>query len=157
MRLWIAAVVLALVSTGCTDQGQPQPDRLPDLVLPGLRSTDESVHLAELTGPLLINVWASYCEPCRTEMPLLAEFARAHPEIKVLGIDYTDPDRAKARRLAKQSKAGYPLVVDDEGALPVRFLPQWLVVDAQGVVVERKYTAITSTAELEALVKEHLS
>lgn len=156
-------LVVALVLTGLLANGCAQPakspaasTRLPGLTLPGLRDRDPEVRLGELKGPLLINVWASYCAPCREELPIIADFARANPDVAVLGIDYEDPNRDKAIAMALASKVSYPLVSDSDGALSVKFLPQFLLIDEQGEVVWKDYVAITSRAQLEALVKEHL-
>ncbi len=156
MRRILIALVGALLLAGCSTQSS-SPERLPDLTLPGLRADEPEVRLSELKGPALINVWASYCAPCKTELPIIAEYAKKHPEIKVLGIDYTDPDVAKARELADRSSATFAMVRDSDGQLPVKFLPQFVMLKADGTVAWRGYVAVTSLSQLEALVKEHLS
>ena len=152
MRRILIALVGALLLAGCSTQSS-SPERLPDLTLPGLRADEPEVRLSELKGPALINVWASYCAPCKTELPIIAEYAKKHPEIKVLGIDYTDPDVAKARELADRSSATFAMVRDSDGQLPVKFV----MLKADGTVAWRGYVAVTSLSQLEALVKEHLS
>lgn len=111
--------------------------------------------------PTVVNVWATWCGPCREELPYLA---RLHDEadgsVAVLGIDYRDPDPEAALRLAKDSGVTYPLVSDPDQSvakgLGVVGLPQTVFVDAAGVVVATERTPITSYDQLRSLVREHL-
>ena len=144
MRRILIALVGALLLAGCSTQSS-SPERLPDLTLPGLRADEPEVRLSELKGPALINVWASYCAPCKTELPIIAEYAKKHPDV------------AKARELADRSSATFAMVRDSDGQLPVKFLPQFVMLKADGTVAWRGYVAVTSLSQLEALVKEHLS
>jgi len=112
----------------------------------------------------VINLWASNCVPCRTELPIYQKFARTHAgQVDVLGIDYRDPQSGAAVELAEQSGVGYRLLTDPDatiagkGPFPVlRGLPFLALVDAQGQVVHREYVEITSLGQLEDLVAEHL-
>ncbi|MDW8478865.1 MAG: TlpA disulfide reductase family protein [Xanthomonadales bacterium] len=68
---------------------------LPDPLLADLAGRPR--RLSEWRGvPLLINFWASWCAPCVEELPLLAEFDRAHPELTVLAIALDEPEAAAA-------------------------------------------------------------
>ncbi|KAA1425113.1 TlpA family protein disulfide reductase [Mumia zhuanghuii] len=118
--------------------------------LPGLPAT-----------PTVINVWATWCGPCRDELPHLARLhAEAGDELAVLGINFRDPDPAGALELAKETGVTYPLVSDPEQSvakdLGVVGLPQTVFVDAAGEVVATERVPITSYDQLRSLVKEHL-
>lgn len=98
-----------------------------------------AARLAPLLGRLtLINLWATWCEPCRSEMPALAEAARrfAGRGVKVVGLAIDDAKAVAA--FVKEHPPGYPVLVGDE-ALASRLgadegLPTTLVVDDKGAV-----------------------
>jgi thiol-disulfide isomerase/thioredoxin len=94
---------------------------------------------------VVVNVWASWCAPCRAESPLLARMAgrlRAHG-VAFVGIDERD-DAASARRFATQAGAGYPELFDPSGELlahlpqlPQMGIPSTLIVDTAGRAAAR--------------------
>jgi peroxiredoxin len=120
------------------------PDRLPDIQLPG---TDGKVHrLADWKGkPLAVNFWATWCDPCRREIPLLKQLRREHAqdglEIVGIAIDYAD----KVTKYASTHGIGYPLLLGDEGGLTAAaafgmetVLPFTVFADREGRVVTIK-------------------
>ena len=142
----------------------PEEDALPGLSLPCLGG-GPGVDLSTLQGPLVINLWAQWCEPCREELPY---YQRLHEEgagkVRVLGIDYLDPQPGGALALAEQTGVTFPSLADPDGRLReewrVRGLPGVLFVDADGRVTNPDgrptYTVIESYAQLTGLVREHL-
>jgi thiol-disulfide isomerase/thioredoxin len=141
---------------------EPVADGLPDVTLPCLGG-GRDVALSGLRGPLVVNLWASWCGPCRTEMPVLQEFHEKHEKrVDIVGIDYEDPQVAGAFDLVRKSGVTYPLLADPQSSLqgagpfPGRMgLPIFAFVDEQGraTVVAG---GVDSLAELEDLVDEHL-
>lgn len=116
--------------------------RLPDARLDGLRVPARA--LASLRGkPLLINVWASWCGPCRLEMASLDRLARGHGrQLNVIGIS-TDDERAAALGLLQATQIGFPNYIDAnlvlENMLGANRIPLTVLVDAQGRVRARFY------------------
>lgn len=113
---------------------------LPSLSLPCLNQ-DAAVALGELRGqPVLINLWASWCGPCRKEMPLLAEAASRTKNVGFLGVNTRD-DPSMAAAFLPEVGVTYPQVVDVDGELldttRVRGLPVTLAMDAEGRIVDR--------------------
>ncbi len=135
---------------------------LPSVTLPCLGG-GPSVDLATLRGPFVLNLWASWCEPCRRELPVFEDFATKHAgEIGVVGIDWNDTQPLEALELARDSGVTYPLLADPQidlagiGDVPIRGLPVLVLVDAEGNVALQRAMEINDLAELERLVAEHL-
>ncbi|MGA8247413.1 MAG: TlpA disulfide reductase family protein [Nocardioides sp.] len=138
------------------------PGGMPSVTLPCLGG-GRSVDVAGLRGPMIVNLWASWCEICRKEMPALASYARGQSQVKVLGIDYSDPNPAGGLELARSSKVGYPLVADPEVQLdhasPLPHfsgLPYTVYIDASGKVVNIEAGALRTEADVAAAAKQYL-
>ena len=62
----------------------------------------------------VVNVWAWWCQPCRAELPVVEEFARAHPEYTVVGV-HADGNAANGASLLNELGVGLPSYQDDAG------------------------------------------
>src|SRR3712207_6087968 len=94
-RAMMAAALLAGLSVIAHAQG----GKAPDLALRDLRG--RSVRLSDYRGKVvLLNFWATWCPPCRAEMPDLVKWQRRHRDkgLQVLGVTYPPTDRAEVRR-----------------------------------------------------------
>jgi thiol-disulfide isomerase/thioredoxin len=90
------------------------PEVLPDLTLAGLDG--RSHRLADWKGhALIVNFWASWCEPCRREIPLLKSLRRERSaeglEILGIAIDYSDA----AKQYAREARIDYPVLLGEQG------------------------------------------
>lgn len=130
------------------DKGDPQllePGDAPPnfiLLLPDGRYTT----LADLKGRrVLINFWATWCPPCRAEMPELLQAARDYPDLALLAVNVAEtPD--KVSQFAEQFRMDVPVVIDPQGAISdrynVRGLPTSIFLDADGKIMEVRPGAI---------------
>ncbi len=136
-------------------------DGLPDIELPCL-GAGPPVRLAALRGtPLVVNVWASWCQPCRNELPVLAAVAAtAKDRVQFLGIDVQDTVPDDALGLLAASGVRFPSVVDyDKASQPgLRWVgpPMTVLVRADGSIAYRHAGELTSVAQLRDLLHDHL-
>ena len=150
-RLSFAAALcaLALLATPAIAQAQPPPKLvevgqvMPDVVMTGLNGPDKK--LSGYRGRhLIINVWASWCSPCRKEAASLERLAWsvAGSRYTVIGIS-TDDHRSAAQQWLKQSNATISHYIDRapswtlENLLGASSIPVTVLVDPQGRVVAR--------------------
>jgi len=111
----------------------------PDFRLSTLDGTE--VRLSDYRGqPVLINFWATYCLPCRIEMPLIEKMASQHPKLAVLLVDERD-DRGAARRFVADLHIRSTVLYDGEGRTGdlyrVAGLPTTIFVRADGTIQGR--------------------
>jgi cytochrome c biogenesis protein CcmG/thiol:disulfide interchange protein DsbE len=155
-----ALVAAALVSVGCAGTTLPENDAAkakpsPPIDVPRLDGSGRYTN-ASLKGKVtVVNFWASWCPPCRSEMPEIAEFARAHPEVRVLGIAVSDKPAA-SQAFAKKVNVGYDLGVARDGSLSSKFgvpgLPGTFVLNSKGDVARQELGEV-KVADLEKLVE----
>lgn len=106
--------------------------------------------------PMIINFWASWCQPCVDEMPMLQRVAD-DLDLTVVGVDYID-QTDKAVELASRLDIRYPLVRDDEGAfgqaIGLAGTPTTLLVDGDGVVRRTLTGELTEEQLREAIATD---
>lgn len=123
--------------------------------------TGESVPLVTGGLPLVVNVWASWCEPCRTELPLLGRAAGAlDGRVLFVGVDFADAAPLDAIALAEEFGVRYPQLADPDSVtrapLGLRGLPQTVFIDETGAVVGTEYTPFDSYDDVLAAIEDHL-
>jgi thiol-disulfide isomerase/thioredoxin len=110
-----------------------------------------SDHIADDGRPLVINLWASWCAPCREEIPFLSAFAEANPDVAVVGVAVEDT-ADDSIRLAAELRPSYPLAHGDtqfEESYPNFGLPMTYFLDSDGVVIEVFNGILTEAALTE--------
>lgn len=149
-----AAAALALGTVAATWL-KPRPQPLPDLALATLDGERERLD-QHLGRPLIVNLWASWCAPCRREMPMLVDVAEQRSDVNVLLVNQGE-SRAQVRSyLEEVGLAGHAVRLDPESrtsrALDVRAFPTTLVYDARGRLVMRRAGEISRAAVRQAIL-----
>lgn len=154
----IAPTSPAPVSTPARAGSAPTSARsaLPDISLPCFTG-GAPVRLAEVKGPAVINLWASWCEPCRAELPVIQSLAdRSQGRVHVIGVD-TGDSREAAASFATGRDVSIPTLYDRDkqllAALGRITLPITVFVDPAG----RQYVHSTpvDARSLSELLREH--
>ena len=143
-----------------------QPDRpaagaelLPPLVFDCLGGG--TLDLGRAPGvPTVVNLWASWCGPCREELPHVQQLAElAGDRLRVVGVISRDGE-PQATSFAADAGATFPGAFDGQGDLMIelglRGLPYTYLLDADGGIVHVQVGPVHSTDELRSLVTEHL-
>ncbi len=124
-----------------------------------------------ITGPLLgggefsaksgkvqvMNVWASWCSPCRAEAPALQDLSEAHPEAQFVGV-LTRDNLVSAKAFVERFEITYPTITDDAilakftGQLSVNAIPTTLLIDKKGRVAARISGEVTYSKMDELLI-----
>lgn len=116
-----------------------------------------SDHLANDGRPVFLNLWASWCFPCREEMPAIDAAAAENPEIAFIGVAVQDTaDDAQA--FADEIGVTYLLGFDETGAVDREYkplgLPASYIISSDGIIVERIFGRVTE-ADLAEKFEKH--
>jgi thiol-disulfide isomerase/thioredoxin len=159
-------IVVALVGAACSSSGTASDD-LPDLddvagaeaaQGHGNAAPDFTVmtldgagftlfdHLADDGRPIFLNMWASWCPPCRAEMPDIDAASQSHEDVLFIGIAVND-DPADSTEFATSIDIGYTIGFDEEGAVSTAYevvgLPASYVISSDGNILEQVFGSVT--------------
>jgi len=135
-----------------------RPDVRPMPQIAPLQALDgRAVPLERYRGrPLIINLWATWCLPCRRELPMLAELAETAPVPILLADHAEDADTVRAF-LAREGVSGKAVLLDRTGsiarALGSAIFPTTLFLDRRGNIVATHYGEISRAAMLDQIAR----
>ena len=119
-----------------------------------------TVDIGQIKGPVLVNVWGSWCGPCKEEMPIFVDFySKYKDKVSLIGISVEEADIQNARDFVKLYGMSWPNLDDPDGSTRGTFgmgVPVTLFIDAQGGVAYRKIGVVTTIEELENDTKKYL-
>lgn len=125
--------------------GRAQHIAQPAPIIEGRNITDGSPLRYQPGTITVVNVWGSWCGPCRLEQPMLARVARQRSDVRFLGLDVQDNDAA-GRAFQREFDVSYPSISDQSRELASRLgavaTPATIVIDAGGTVRARAAGAI---------------
>ena len=119
---------------------------------------NSKIVLEAIKGPAIINVWGSWCAPCREEMPFLRELA-ATGKVKIIGIDVEEPNMKTGRKFVVDQGITWPNLYDKDGSTKSTFgmgVPVTWYLDSDGKVVYRHIGVLNSKRQLFLQVEKHL-
>ena len=182
---WLAAAVAAVVLAGCGGVGTggstggfvsgdqtitvvPVPDRKPAPSLAGVDLSGSRLTSADLRGSnrvLVVNVWGSWCAPCRREAPVLSAVSKKYAQQGVAFLGLLSRDKpAAASAFVRRFDLNYPSLQDPGGRLQLRFadtlpsqgIPTTWIIDRHGRVAARVLVEVTK-ATLVGLIDDELA
>ena len=113
-----------------------------------------------LRGPMILNVWGSWCTACLDEMPEFVSFySKAKGKVQLVGVAVEEASPANSQRFIKENGMTWPNYYDRDGKTRGYFgmgVPVTLFIDASGVTVFKKIGVIKSVDELAELTEKYL-
>ena len=174
MRRFVLFISLTLLLTSCANSGAVPNEQsfvsgngVTTFISPGSRSQAPQIQgrtlagkdLVEVSGKIqIVNVWASWCSPCRAEAPALQELSTLFPEVQFVGI-LTRDNLVSARAFVSRFGITYPTLIDDSiitsfsGNILPNAIPTTLVIDKKGRVAARISGEATYSALKELIIK----
>jgi peroxiredoxin len=140
--------------------GAAQSKPAPDFSLQSLEG--KTVRLSDYRGkPVVLNFWATWCEPCKVEMPWFVDLQKQYGPagVQFLGVAMDDASTKEIAAFAESMKVNYPILIgkdsvgDDYGG--VQFLPETFYIDRTGKVVDKAF-GLKGRGEIEDNIKKIL-
>jgi cytochrome c biogenesis protein CcmG, thiol:disulfide interchange protein DsbE len=154
-----AAFIVAIVAisvtagNGSSASASRQDRAAPGFSVTALGNTGRQISLSQYAGkPVIVNFWASWCEPCKKETPLLARwYKQQHGKVNLIGLDENDT-AASALKFARGSDVTYTLGFDplikvaDAYGVEGAGIPQTFFLNARHQIVDHVYGAVTTAS-----------
>jgi cytochrome c biogenesis protein CcmG/thiol:disulfide interchange protein DsbE len=164
LALFIAVVVFLGIGLGLNPREVPSPligKPAPAFKLPRLDDATQTISREDMLGKVwMLNVWASWCAPCREEHPLVIDIARRQL-VAVYGLNYKDQKAAATGWLANLGNPYRATLVDADGRVGIDFgvygVPETFIIDREGIVRMKHIGPLTPQVvreKIEPLLKE---
>jgi thiol-disulfide isomerase/thioredoxin len=118
------------------------------------------VSLASLRGPMVVNVWGSWCAPCVEEIPIFRSFyEKSKGKVELVGVDVEEASAQDGRDFVVKNGITWPNLIDAQGNSRKFFgmgVPVTWFIDADGQAVHKKIGVLKSEAELIELTAKYL-
>jgi cytochrome c biogenesis protein CcmG/thiol:disulfide interchange protein DsbE len=171
----VVSAFIALLLSGCSSQASVVP-KLGAVVgcesIPLFPSTNgtkglefpcldgkSTIRFSQMRGPLIVNVWGSWCAPCRDEIPMIRSFfSKNQPKVGIVGIDVEEAKKSDGADFVVANGMTWPILVDPDGRSRGFFgmgVPDTWFIDADGTVLYKKIGVLKSEWELRDLASKY--
>jgi len=162
----VAIVVALMLVAGVRMAHRPKPsgssqmkgDVAPDFALQSLDG--KTVHLSDYRGKaVLLNFWATWCAPCKIEMPWFVELQKEYGAegLQIVGVAMDDASPKEIADFAKDMAVNYPVLIGKEAVGDayggVQFLPESFYIDRNGKVIDKAF-GLKGRGEIEDNIKK---
>jgi thiol-disulfide isomerase/thioredoxin len=155
----ILGLVLLLAGCQTSPTGSQVGSFAPDFTLPDLNG--QMVSLSSLRGkPVLLNFWATWCPPCRQEMPYLQQINTewAPKGLVLLAVDIGESS-AQAKAFLENNGLSLPVVLDSDGTVSdglynITAIPTTFFIDSSGIIQQKVIGAFPSKSAIEKYVSQ---
>ena len=120
----------------------------------------EGVAVSAIRGPALINVWGTWCAPCRKELPYLAKyFEESGDAVQLIGVAVEEKNAESVATFVEERGMTWPILFDRENSTRELFgmgVPVTWFINESGRVTHKHYGPFTSVKSIEAAVSQYL-
>ena len=178
-RFPVIFTLIALVASGCSSQSTVVPtlgavvgcESIPlqssSVESNGARGLEfpcldgkSTIRFSQMRGPVIVNVWGSWCAPCRDEIPMIRSFySKNQSKIGVVGVDVEEAKKSDGADFVVANGMTWPILFDPDARSRGFFgmgVPVTWFIDADGTVVHKKIGVLKSEQELRELASEYL-
>ena len=176
MKIFVSSLISALALTALTACAEKVPTKYIDGIVVGCSDIKIEgntglqvpclgdatlVNLESLRGPMLLNVWGSWCAPCQDEIPYLRHFYDKYKgKVQIVGLDVEEPNKNAPKSFIKSNGITWPSLYDPDGRtrkLIGMGVPVTWFIDETGKVIYKKIGVFTDYKELEQSAKKYFN
>lgn len=176
IKIFASVLVAVLTLTGCTKGTGSETNKVLKGEVVGCNSIkhvngtgiellclgDGSViNIDSLRGPMILNVWGSWCAPCQEEMPFLRKFYdKYNDQVQLVGLDVEEPNKEAAQPFIETHGIIWPSLFDPDGRtrkLIGMGVPVTWFIDSNGKTIHKKIGQFGDYKELEDLAKKYFN
>jgi len=172
LRLPAVLILAALTLTGCASQSTAVPtlgaivgcDSIPlgssssGLEFPCLDGKS-TIRFSQMRGPLIVNVWGSWCAPCKDEIPMIRSFySKNASKVQLVGVDVEEAKKSDGADFVVANGMTWPILVDPDARSRGFFgmgVPVTWFIDQNGKILHKKIGVLNSEQELRDLATKY--
>lgn len=154
MRLLLILLMSIVIVTGCSSAPPAEGDAAPNFSLQTM--TDDTLNLADYKGQrVMLNFWATWCGPCREELPHMQQVYAAQSDAAVIALNMTDQDYGTERIEAfiEEFSLTFPIPLDETGDVAKQYgvitIPTTFFIDEEGHITDKVSGPLT-VAQIDA-------